>query len=71
MADGDEPLIARPLIARPLIARLWPGALALGLIAMIPVAGGPILGILMVLGFGTVVRVLLRRLRRAEPVPAT
>ncbi len=47
------------------------GALALGLIAMIPVAGGPILGILMVLGFGTVVRVLLRRLRRAEPVPAT
>lgn len=46
------------------------GAIALGLIALIPLAGGPIVGILLVLGVGTFVRVLLRRLRRPEPVPA-
>jgi hypothetical protein len=46
------------------------GAIALGLISLIPVAGGWIVFILLILGVGTFVRVLLRRLRRPEPVPA-
>jgi hypothetical protein len=46
------------------------GAIALGLVSLIPVAGGWIVFILLILGIGTFVRVLLRRLRRPEPVPA-